>query len=327
MNINWRFVLSKSWKAFLMGLLIAVGIALFPQAQCAVAQTCDAPRDLWCGSGQCCGQTAGFDAVIGCQKSGLFCREIMDRRIPARCENADNCLVTWVGRLSSRLSKEYVPGRGWVTYWYVGKCEWTSCSLNTTANKQEVSCCSGGGGGGCTPQYAPPVIDDTYTVDPPYPIVWSQEQPPYGQALGMTINDIKAHGGVDTTCGTGQRANITSMTINLTLTDTDAQLDFRRTIPTVHQRAAQGDVPAIPRGGGYWPCIQPLFHRDGAGGIQHPRRGIGLQILPTARSWGVRHQRDGMPVGRQVHDQDPAQSGGGVSHGKHLERYMEIRDE
>ncbi len=219
MNINWRFVLSKSWKAFLMGLLIAVGIALFPQAQCAVAQTCDAPRDLWCGSGQCCGQTAGFDAVIGCQKSGLFCREIMDRRIPARCENADNCLVTWVGRLSSRLSKEYVPGRGWVTYWYVGKCEWTSCSLNTTANKQEVSCCSGGGGGGCTPEYAPPVIDDTYTVDPPYPIVWSQEQPPYGEALGMTINDIKAHGGVDTTCGTGQRAKITSMTINLTLTD------------------------------------------------------------------------------------------------------------
>jgi hypothetical protein len=218
MNINWRFVLSKLWKAALMGLLIAVGIALWPQAQCAVAQTCDAPRDRWCGSGQCCGQTAGFDAVVGCQKSGSSCLEKMDRGIPARCENQGDCLVTWVGRRSDRLSKEYVPGRGWVTYWYVGKCEWSTCSLNSTANKQEVSCC-GGGGGGCTPQYAPPTIEDGYTVDPPNPIVWSQEQPPYGLALGMTINDIKAHGGVDTTCGTGQRANITSMTINLTLTE------------------------------------------------------------------------------------------------------------
>lgn len=32
MNINWRFILSKWWKATLMGLLIAIGIALFPQA-------------------------------------------------------------------------------------------------------------------------------------------------------------------------------------------------------------------------------------------------------------------------------------------------------
>lgn len=219
MNINWRFVLSKWWKAALMGLLIAIGIALFPQAQCAVAQTCDAPRDRWCGSGQCCGPTAGFDVVYGCQKSGSSCIEQMERGISARCENSGDCLVTWVGKYSDRLTKEYISGRGWVTYWYVGKCEWTSCSLNKTANKKEVSCCTGSsGGGGCTPQYAPPTIEDTYTVDPPNPIVWTQEQPPYGLALGMTINDIKAHGGQDTTCGTGQRANITDLRISLELT-------------------------------------------------------------------------------------------------------------
>lgn len=219
MNINWRFVLSKWWKAALMGLLIAIGIAMFPQAQCAVAQTCNAPRDRWCGSGQCCGPTAGFDVVYGCQRlSRSSCKENMERGIGARCENPNDCLVTWVAKYSGRLSKEYVPGRGWVTYWYVGKCEQTSCTLNATANKTEVSCCQGGGGGGCTPQYAPPTIEDGYTVDPPNPIVWTQEQPPYGLALGMTINDIKAHGGQDTTCGTGQRANITDLRISLELT-------------------------------------------------------------------------------------------------------------
>ncbi|WP_231854280.1 hypothetical protein [Anaerolinea thermophila] len=82
-----------------------------------------------------------------------------------------------------------------------------------------VDCCYGStGGGGCTPSYAPPTIDDTYTVDPPYPVPWRQEQPPYGEALGMTINDIKAHGGADTACGSGQ-ANITSLTVWVELTE------------------------------------------------------------------------------------------------------------
>ncbi len=88
-----------------------------------------------------------------------------------------------------------------------------------------ATCCGGssGSGGGCTPEYAPPTIEDTYTVDPPNPIVWTQEQPPYGLALGMTINDIKAHGGADTACGTGQ-AKITNITINLELTQ--ASIDW-----------------------------------------------------------------------------------------------------
>ncbi len=247
MNINWRFVLSKLWKATLMGLLIAVGIALWPQAQCAVAQTCDAPRDRWCGSGQCCGPTAGFDVVYGCQRlSRSSCKENMERGIGARCENPNDCLVTWVAKYSGRLSKEYVPGRGWVTYWYVGKCEQTSCTLNATANKTEVSCCQGGGGGGCTPQYAPPTIEDGYTVDPPNPIVWTQEQPPYGLALGMTINDIKAHGGEDTTCGTGQRANITSITINLTLTQRTLDWIFGELSQRYINVQLKGSYPQYP---------------------------------------------------------------------------------
>ncbi len=215
MNINWRFILSKWWKAALMGLLIAIGIALFPQAQCAVAQTCNTPRDLWCNGGQpgrCCDPAAGFLAVVGCSydsKTG-FCEE-KTKLIPVRCSNSSNCEVTEVLDTPNRLSGGY---------WSVGKCNWNPCSLDTSANSVRATCCGGssGSGGGCTPEYAPPTIDDTYTVDPPYPIPWGQEQPPYGEALGMTVNDIKAHGGQDTACGSG-RATITSITIWLELTE------------------------------------------------------------------------------------------------------------
>ncbi len=207
MTINWRFILSKWWKAALMGLLIAVGVALWPQAQCAVAQTCNRPADRWCGAGKCCDYTGGMKYA---ECAGSKVSEW--KNWPYRCspDSSGDCNVTdWMGWPYGtrtvvingvRRTQAYMPN-------CIGQGVWAN-----------VDCCSGGGGGGCTPQYAPPVIDETYTVDPPYPIVWSQEQPPYGLALGMTINDIKAHGGVDTTCGTGQRANITSITINLTLT-------------------------------------------------------------------------------------------------------------
>lgn len=210
MNIKWRFILSKGWKITLTGLLIAVGIVLFPQAQCAVAQTCDGPRDKWCGSGKCCDPAAGFLAVTGCSynSSTGFCEE-KTTIVKVRCSNSSNCEVTDVLGSPNRLSGGY---------WSVGKCEWNGCYLNPNANSVRVTCCTGssGSGGGCTPSYAAPTIDDTYTVDPPNPVVWTQEQPPYGEALGMTVNGIQAHGGSDTACQTG-RANITSLTVYLQL--------------------------------------------------------------------------------------------------------------
>ncbi|MDT8899502.1 hypothetical protein QYE77_14655, partial [Thermanaerothrix sp. 4228-RoL] len=170
MNINWRFVLSKFWKATLMGLLIAVGIALWPQAQCAVAQTCDAPRDRWCGSGQCCGPTNGYSAVSFCARSkpiskpGVCIEQgpgFTEPEIPVRCTNPNDCSVTEVLGSPNRLSGGY---------WYVGACPkyqvkaYESCgSPDTTKNRVQATCCSGSSGGGCTPQYAPPTIEDTYT--------------------------------------------------------------------------------------------------------------------------------------------------------------------
>lgn len=204
MTINWRFILSKWWKVTLMGLFIAVGIVFFPQAQCAVAQTCNAPADLWCGSNKCCSSTGGMKYVFSCSGAN----GVVWATQPYRCSpnTSGNCNVTdWMGW----------PGK---TRTLNGRTQACMPDCNGSCVWAYVDCCGGSsGGGGCTPQYAPPTIDDTYTVDPPNPIVWTQEQPPYGLALGMTINDIKAHGGQDTACGTGQ-AKITSITVNLTLT-------------------------------------------------------------------------------------------------------------
>ncbi len=226
MTIDWNFVLSKWWKATLMGLLIAVGISLWPQAQCAVAQTCNTPADLWCGSGKCCGTNSGvewYDRNFNCFPNGSYCAHTQIKRSPVTCSNASNrsnCNVTDWHNVPNNLRGSI----GNQTAINAGRCQWknndrTSGQCELVSHWVPVTCCTGssGSGGGCTPSYAPPTIEDTYTVDPPNPIVWTQEQPPYGLALGMTVNDIKAHGGQDTACGTGQ-ANITSITINLTLT-------------------------------------------------------------------------------------------------------------
>lgn len=222
MNINWRFILSKWWKATLMGLLIAIGIALFPQAQCAVAQTCNTPRDLWCGANKCCGSTSGIEyysnpCSTGTDRNGqkyCDCSNSVGRS-PVTCSNSTNCNVTdWHGApVDTRTSNGVTQFNAKAPSLSGGRCVLVDHWVNST-------CCSGssGSGGGCTPEYAPPTIDDTYTVDPPYPIPWGQEQPPYGEALGMTVNDIKAHGGQDTACGSG-RAKITSITIWLELTE------------------------------------------------------------------------------------------------------------
>lgn len=222
MKINWRFVLSRSWWALLFGALIAVGIAFFPQAQCVVAGTCNQPRDLWCNNGKpgkCCLGTNGFEVVTSCQKVGNVCKE-NTITVAVSCSNASDCNVTRV--LNSKYKNRLSGG-----YWYVGSCPSYypvrgSCGVpKTDTNKERATCCGGASienNRTCTPQYAPPTIDDTYMVFPPNPVVWTQEQPPYGEALGLTINDIKAHGGTDTSCGTGGQANITSVTITLTLT-------------------------------------------------------------------------------------------------------------
>ena len=147
MYVNWKFVLSKWWKAIVMGALIAVGIALFPQVQCALAQNCNAPRDLWCGNGRCCDPAAGFSAVTSCVRSAPIrkpgvCIEkgpgFSEPEIPVRCSNSNNCEVTEVLGTPNRLS-----GGNWA----VGKCPkyrvspGEGCGVpDTSANSSRATC-------------------------------------------------------------------------------------------------------------------------------------------------------------------------------------------
>ena len=184
MKINFRFLLSKSWKALLMGVLVAVGIALFPQVQCAIAQTCNSPADRWCGSGKCCSYTGGMRVPASCTNRN------MTKTYPYRCNpEIGNCNVSdWMGYpYQTRTTRD---GR---TQAKIPECDWKSATWLPEKKWPwvYVDCC-GGGGGGCTPQYAPPTIEDGYTVDPPNPIVWTQEQPPYGLALVMTMRSFTA---------------------------------------------------------------------------------------------------------------------------------------
>lgn len=213
MKINWQFILRKSLWIYVLGALIAVGISLFPMAECAIAGTCNQPSDKWCGTGKCCGMTGGVRVY------GPSCSPLDYQEYPYNCDpKSRNCnFSNWAGE-DPGLQMRVHNGRQQVL---LPDCDWQTKEWRPGVWAY-VDCCSGNnnGGGGriCTPKYAPPTIDDTYTVFPPNPVVWTQEQPPYGQALGMTINDIRAHGGTDTSCRTGRQANITSVTINLTLT-------------------------------------------------------------------------------------------------------------
>lgn len=254
MSINWRFILSRSWKAFILGLVIAAGIALFPQAQCALAGTCNQPRDLWCNNGQpgkCCGLASGFTVVTSCTLVGSVCKE-NTIEVGVSCSNASNCNVT---RVVDEKYKSRLAGG----YWYVGSCPryypiGKSCGVpNTNTSKTRATCCFDNSSDNqkktCTPTYAPPAIADTFTVSPPNPIPWGQEQPPYGQALGMTLNDIRAQGGADTSCGTGQRAKITGITVSLQLTPQSIAWitgELAQRYPGAHVKDTYPKSPELP---------------------------------------------------------------------------------
>ena len=220
MKVNWRFILSKWWKIGLLGLLIATGITLFPRAQCALAKTCDAQADKWCGGGKCCAYSGGLKYVDAC--AGPVYKTHGYRCSP----ESGTCRVSdWMGWTDVEIGKEKYHSKTqtiWNGMTYVTQAKMPECDGHGHLLPVEkwiwatVDCCGGDDSNTCTPSYAPPTIDDSYTVAPPNPLPWGQEQPPYGLALGMTISDIKAHAGADTACGSG-RASITSISVQVRL--------------------------------------------------------------------------------------------------------------
>lgn len=274
---NWNFLLSKWWKILAMGTLIAIGIALFPYARCAVAQNCTSQADLWCNWGQpgwCCGPTNGLKRVITCVDSGSYCAErgagINAPAVSAHCTPSQgHCRITSVDPYTyNGVTYSWsVSVAGGKSYWDVGYCSKASGTCQRLSRTVEVSCCSGGGsGGGCTPQYARPSIGDTYTVWPPNPIVWGQEKPPFGQGLGMTIGGISVTGGEDTACGTG-KANITSIAVRINLTQASRDWITRELARRYYGAHVKGTYPYLSE---FVPAGHPLWGCDYNTGLNTP---------------------------------------------------------
>lgn len=266
-NIQWQQVSGRWWQILLLGLLIAIGIFLFPTARCAMGQGCVDPPDLWCQAGtpnSCCGPTNGFLAItkctldprVGCVWGGRV-------QVGARCYNSDDCGVTeLLGEPKDRLR----GGR-----WYVGGCT-QSCTLDpfNPAFAGPATCCTRPGADPgdpgnpppCEPEYAPPSIGEGWSVTPPYPLVWGQDT----DQLGMTINGITAQGGEDTECGEG-RANISSIDVQFQLTDVSVEWITGYLASRYYGAYVKGEYPAapIPKPGypsGYTGLGTPNAQRD-----------------------------------------------------------------
>lgn len=216
---------SKTWtEILLLGLLIAIGISIWPTAQCALG-ACSA-RDAWCDfdCSKSCSASTGLGVVTGCgtyNPVGGYCPESgwSPNSVKATCSSASNCNVTSVDRYSSHLSQR--NGR---SFWSAGGCVYDpsasgSCRLVPSENTGRVDCCSGssgpgpGGSGGpppCTPTYGPPTIALGGYL-PAYPLVFTQDP----DRLGTTVSIIATGGGVSNGCNQGaSNARISDLSLD-----------------------------------------------------------------------------------------------------------------
>lgn len=199
---DWRFLLRKLPQMLAIGLLLAVGFALFPTARCALADC--GPKDQWCNGdcSQTCGATTGVNLVTGCVRHPSYCEEILvTDYTTCWCNNPDNC--------------ECTDGSGDFPYWDVRACRVSGAGCATMSNVEYITCCSGGPEE-CAPSYDPPAIStrDVLLI-PPHPLVLGQDP----DQMGVSITGVTAAGGSDTSCGSGQQT-ITSLTVAVRLSDT-----------------------------------------------------------------------------------------------------------
>lgn len=187
------------WKIFALSLLIAIGVALWPTAQCAVGQC--GPREQWCKDdcSMTCAPASRYNQVRTCRRQEPFS--------PGRC------LATW------NHPQYFCPNDGDCSGGTVNTYECTFTACEKVDNYVEVDCCLNGPPP-CTPNFAPPTIDlSNITIIPPYPLTISQDP----DRLGVTIAGVTATGGREIGCNTGQVANITGFFVSARLTPATIQ--------------------------------------------------------------------------------------------------------
>lgn len=213
----------RTWlQIILLGSLLAVGYAVWPSANCAMG-ACGV-KDQWCAadcSKQC--STAGFGLIpestyggrAPCRWSGSVCvQNFVPDVIGGTCTNAADCNVTVLtpGTFNGENVYNRLYYAGGVRYFNVGTCN-SSCSFVKAANAKQATCCVGAAV--CVPDYDPPSVNIANAViTPAQPLVYSQDP----DKLGISISGLRASGGSDTKCGSGQQ-NITAITVSIRLSD------------------------------------------------------------------------------------------------------------
>lgn len=199
----------KWWKLLLLGFLIAIAISLWPSAWCALAQTCDGPKDVWCDPNgtQCCGPTNGLGVLVGCSRGayGYCIQDFIADSWGVRCTNEDDCNVTECVT-SPKGYGCYLKGDG---RWDVGRCSaYPTCSRQSRTIP--VTCCTGDSikPTPC-PKTGPAIANSSLATTPPFPLVLGQDP----EKLGVTITNVTAEAGVHD-CKQG---TITDLTISVSL--------------------------------------------------------------------------------------------------------------
>ncbi len=202
----------RTWfEILLIGALVAVGISLWPSAQCALGACTQS--DQWCNPdcSQTCGSTnglreidpdnGGLGTVAVNDKGELYCFRNPNgfRNIGYRCNpSAANCNATWIedGRtIIHRSGNTYAiqmdtrPPNGAPV----------GAPCVPRIRQPQLQCCSGssgGAGGGCTPEYDPPTISLAGHT-PPYPLVIGQDPDDVGVDVTISITAGEKNNGCD----------------------------------------------------------------------------------------------------------------------------------
>lgn len=191
--LNMFYVRQSWWKILALGILLAIGISLFPTAYCVLADC--GVKDKWCNGdcSQTCGPTHGLGVVVGCSRGAYGCvQDWIPDAWGMNCTNSNDCKVTNCASTPPGYGC-YLAGDG---YWDVGKCSaYPSCRREARVIPE--SCCLSGGPTPC-PESGPTITNAALQPTPEYPLVLGQDP----DRRGITISGITVTAG-EHDCRTG----------------------------------------------------------------------------------------------------------------------------
>jgi len=245
-------------QALVIGALIAVAVAIWPQFTCRVFAQCG-PREKWCSWGQNCNYScansssfwdvdpyAYYGQVAYQPGKGYYCSGPVRHRVVVRCDDPKSCRSTSTSPPHDMYGNSIVvkhdvklPCSGRNCARYVG----ATCRLAFTP--KQVTCCIRGAAPPpsppkpkpapkvCTPAWKNPEVDlSTFTTDPRYPIVYGQDP----DRRGITLSGITVRGGKDAN-GCQPRRTLSRVTVSITLDPRSAtwiQTDLALLYPGAH---------------------------------------------------------------------------------------------